>query len=143
MQLPTSEKCICFSGPTRTGLGAGIDQSVVEWRGPIVRGDLSKLVSERPSGNIAIVDGIFHSRPAVGHAEIMDAMRCGWQVWGLSSMGAIRAVEMERCRRRDAWACYGTTHRRIYATYFKGLLATHGHGPSGSRCPVGIDLCLF
>jgi hypothetical protein len=30
----------------------------------------------------------------VGHAEIRSAIDTGWQVWGLSSMGAIRACEM-------------------------------------------------
>lgn len=43
---------------------------------------------------IAIVDGQFHQCLSVGHAEIRLAIATGWQVWGLSSMGAIRACEM-------------------------------------------------
>lgn len=43
---------------------------------------------------IAIVDGQFHQCLSVGHAEIRLALATGWQVWGLSSMGAIRACEM-------------------------------------------------
>jgi hypothetical protein len=37
---------------------------------------------------------LFHQCLAVGHAEIRSAVATGWQVWGLSSMGAIRAYEM-------------------------------------------------
>jgi hypothetical protein len=44
---------------------------------------------------MAIVDGQFHQCLSVGHAEIREAVALGWQVWGLSSMGAIRACEMK------------------------------------------------
>jgi hypothetical protein len=44
---------------------------------------------------MAIVDGQFHQCLSVGHAEIRLALAKGWQVWGLSSMGAIRASEMK------------------------------------------------
>jgi hypothetical protein len=43
---------------------------------------------------MAIVDGQFQQCLSVGHAEIREALTLGWQVWGLSSMGAIRAYEM-------------------------------------------------
>lgn len=94
MQEPTSNQCICFAGPTRAALHARVDQCSIEWHEPIKRGDLHRLVSERPPSKLAIVDGIFHSYPAVGHAEILEAIQRGWQIWGLSSMGAIRAAEM-------------------------------------------------
>jgi hypothetical protein len=61
---------------------------------PIRRGDLTRLVRRNPPGAVAIVDGAFHQTLAVGHAEIRDALGEGWHVWGLSSMGAIRACEM-------------------------------------------------
>jgi hypothetical protein len=43
---------------------------------------------------MAIVDGQFQQCLSVSHAEIRAALAAGWQVWGLSSMGAIRAYEM-------------------------------------------------
>jgi hypothetical protein len=52
------------------------------------------LVENHEPGEIAIVDGIFQSAPAVGHAEIVYALDSGWRVTGLSSMGAIRAYEL-------------------------------------------------
>ena len=61
---------------------------------PVKRGDIEKLISKQPPGCIAIVDGLFHQCLSVGHAEIRAALELGWQIWGLSSMGAIRAYEM-------------------------------------------------
>ncbi|MET9901764.1 TfuA-like protein [Streptomyces sp. NPDC006446] len=60
---------------------------------PARRGDIDALLSGEP-GILAIADGTFHSYPAVGHAEIRTALEQGWQIWGLCSMGAIRAAEM-------------------------------------------------
>ncbi|TXJ76489.1 hypothetical protein E2C11_22315 [Streptomyces lavendulae] len=65
----------------------------VTLRPPVRRGDFDTLLSEEP-GILAIADGTFHSYPAVGHAEIRTALEKGWQIWGLCSMGAIRAAEM-------------------------------------------------
>ncbi|TVU78462.1 hypothetical protein FQP87_03690 [Vibrio tasmaniensis] len=62
---------------------------------PAKRGDINNLVASNPPGSIVLVDGTYHSYPAVSHAEIRSAIKSGWQVWGLSSMGAIRAVELK------------------------------------------------
>lgn len=84
-----------FVGPTAFGLEQAIKaQPDVLVHPPVKRGDIDRLVSSTTSGNIAIVDGTFHSFPSVGHIEIRKAMKVGWRVWGLSSMGAIRASEM-------------------------------------------------
>ncbi|OTP68679.1 TfuA-like protein [Caballeronia sordidicola] len=61
---------------------------------PARRGDISSLVDTCAPACIAIADGVFHVQPAVGHAEIRDAVRAGWRIWGLCSIGAIRAIEM-------------------------------------------------
>jgi hypothetical protein len=89
-----------FVGPT---LGEGSRARAlarahgVRLRPPVKRRDLSTFLAkarrQRP-GVICIVDGVFHDRLAVGHAEIRDTLERGWRVWGLSSMGAIRAREM-------------------------------------------------
>jgi hypothetical protein len=70
----------------------------VRLRPPIKRHDLSNFltkVGRRRPGVICIVDGVFHDRLAVGHVEIRETLARGWRVWGLSSMGAIRAREMQ------------------------------------------------
>jgi hypothetical protein len=91
-----NSNCLVFAGPTLvgaetrpTGPGDGI-----EVLPPVRRGDIETLVATSTPGVIAIVDGFFHQCLSVGHAEIRSAVAAGWQVWGLSSMGAIRAYEM-------------------------------------------------
>ncbi|MFL1528351.1 TfuA-like protein [Pseudomonas sp. O230] len=71
-----------------------MESETINIRPPIKRGDITKLIDKYDPGSIAIVDGTFHAYPAVGHAELLDALKKGWRIWGLSSMGAIRACEM-------------------------------------------------
>ncbi|WP_432170503.1 TfuA-like protein [Streptomyces sp. 1222.5] len=83
-----------FVGPTSWGMDATLwADAGVTLRPPARRGDIDALRSVEP-GILAIADGTFHSYPAVGHAEIRTALAEGWQIWGLCSMGAIRAAEM-------------------------------------------------
>lgn len=74
---------------------------------PVRRGDIEQIISERPPGAMAIVDGLFHQYLSVGHAEIRSAVAAGWRIWGLSSMGAIRAYEMRHLGVRG----YGRVYR--------------------------------
>ena len=62
---------------------------------PIKRGDLPSIVTNNSNGRIVIVDGVFQDFPSVGHKEILYALQNDWDVWGLASMGAIRAAEMD------------------------------------------------
>jgi hypothetical protein len=83
-----------FVGPTLNGSSSFVAGSGIKMLPPVKRGDVERLVSTRRPGVVAIVDGQFHQCLSVGHAEIRLAIAKGWQVWGLSSMGAIRACEM-------------------------------------------------
>ncbi len=85
-----------FAGPTlATSERARALARAVHLRPPVERTDIARLTArvKRP-GVVVIVDGLFHEKLAVGHAEIRDALEGGWQVWGVGSMGAIRAREM-------------------------------------------------
>ena len=44
---------------------------------------------------IGIIDGVFHQSSAVGHKEILNAIKKGIKVYGASSMGALRASELD------------------------------------------------
>ncbi|MGW4438081.1 TfuA-like protein [Streptomyces sp. NPDC004596] len=91
----TDTPLILFAGPTAHGLDLHIlADAEVTVRPPARRGDVEALLGRSEPGRLAIADGTFHSYPAVGHAEIRAALEAGWQVWGLCSMGAIRAAEM-------------------------------------------------
>jgi hypothetical protein len=64
---------------------------------PVAMGDLYTLVHTRarPGDVVAIVDGLFEQVPAVWHKEILFALEQGVHVWGASSMGALRAAELQ------------------------------------------------
>jgi hypothetical protein len=75
---------------------------------PVKRGDITALLagtfpyaSEHPLTPpvspqiIGIIDGLFLEKAAVGHREILSALRAGITVIGSSSMGALRAFELE------------------------------------------------
>jgi hypothetical protein len=98
-----------FVGPTGYGLDLPALTGEVTVRPPVRRGDIDALVGHAAApGVIAVVDGTFHAYPAVGHAELRGALAAGWQVWGVSSMGAIRAAELRRLGMRG----FGTIYSR-------------------------------
>ena len=66
----------------------------VIYKRPIQRGDLGQAIKEHPD-IIGIIDGVFHQNSAVGHKEILNVMKNGIQVLGSSSMGALRASELD------------------------------------------------
>ncbi|MBN2109769.1 MAG: TfuA-related McrA-glycine thioamidation protein [Methanosarcinaceae archaeon] len=61
---------------------------------PVFRGNIDKAVREGYE-LIGIIDGIFFSRSAVTHKEIVRAMEAGVKVIGGCSMGALRACELD------------------------------------------------
>ena len=66
----------------------------VIYKRPIQRGDLSLALREHPD-IIGIIDGVFHQNSSVGHKEILNVMKSGVTVVGASSMGALRASELD------------------------------------------------
>jgi hypothetical protein len=64
------------------------------FRPPAKRGDLTAAVADG-AAVIGLIDGVFFQDSAVGHREILAALRRGVRVIGASSMGALRAAEME------------------------------------------------
>jgi hypothetical protein len=61
---------------------------------PVARDDISALLNDPPD-IIGIIDGVFHQKPAVSHREILQALKAGVTVIGGSSMGALRAAELD------------------------------------------------
>jgi len=66
----------------------------VIYKKPIKRGDLGLAIKEHPD-IIGIIDGVFHQNSAVAHREILKAIDEGITVVGSSSMGALRASELD------------------------------------------------
>ena len=65
-----------------------------EYRPPAKRGDLLAAAREGATV-IGLIDGVFHQESAVAHREILAAIKQGVKVVGASSMGALRAAEMD------------------------------------------------
>lgn len=87
---------LLYAGPSAYGLSAGawLDAGALLLP-PVRRGDVQRRVDTADApGVLVICDGAFQNVPAVSHAELCAALDAGWQVWGVSSIGAIRAHEM-------------------------------------------------
>ncbi|KLK87480.1 ankyrin [Methanoculleus sediminis] len=65
-----------------------------EYRPPAKRGDI--LEAARAGARIiGLIDGVFFQDCAVAHREVLAALRAGVRVVGASSMGALRAAELD------------------------------------------------
>lgn len=81
------------------------DDVEVIYKRPIKRGDLSIALKEKPD-IIGIIDGVFHQSSAVAHKEILEAINRGVKVYGASSMGALRASELDSLGMKGIGYCY-------------------------------------
>jgi len=65
-----------------------------EYRPPARRGDITEA-ARAGARIIGLIDGVFFQDCAVAHREILAALRAGVRVVGASSMGALRAAELD------------------------------------------------
>ncbi len=84
---------IVFCGPTISPEKAQT-QLNAEYRPPAKQGDIYLAALTGPKV-IVLIDGYFASVPSVWHKEVLYAMSQGVHVYGCSSMGALRAAELE------------------------------------------------
>jgi hypothetical protein len=90
------DKTLVFTGPTLSGLSkwkAGLSASMV-FHAPVRCGNVLEAFDEGYR-RIVIVDGLFERVAAVWHKEILHFMVRGGTCIGCSSMGALRAIELE------------------------------------------------
>jgi hypothetical protein len=70
-----------------------VDTDKILIKPPIQREDLENLGSAYK--NIYIVDGVFHTELSISPREILNKLKQGYKVYGGSSMGALRAAELD------------------------------------------------
>ena len=87
------QRIIVFLGPSLERESAETILAA-EYRPPAKRGDLLRAVQDG-ADIIGLIDGVFHQESAVAHREILAAIKKGVRVVGSSSMGALRAAEMD------------------------------------------------
>ncbi len=120
-----------FLGPSlaREHAEAVVGANAVRFLPPAAQGDIFRSTRSRPSA-IVLIDGYFNEVPAPWHKEILWALHSGIPVIGASSMGALRAAELDR---------YGMIGiGAIYRNYAAGRLVAddevvllHGDAESG------------
>jgi hypothetical protein len=83
---------IVFLGPSLPRAEA---QGVLkaDYRGPARQGDVFRAIEAKPAA-VVLIDGVFESAPSVWHHELMAAHLAGIELFGASSMGALRAAEL-------------------------------------------------
>lgn len=105
-----SQEIYLFIGPTAYNLSLNKlvtpETSIFP---PVRRGDIQILIEEKSPATIVIVDGTFQPYQPVSHIEIINSLKQGWRVWGMSSIGAIRAAEMHELGMQG----YGTVFNRF------------------------------
>ena len=87
----------------------------VEYLPPAKRGDVSRAANDGAE-IICLIDGVFFQDSAVAHREILYALKKGVKVIGSSSMGALRASEL------DLYGMEGVG--KIYEWYKSGKLVS-------------------
>lgn len=109
----TSGGIVIFLGPSLP-LEEARQAVDADYRPPVRRGDVDRLLEAGRPDVLGIVDGLFFQSFAVSPKEILRALRAGVVVYGASSMGALRAVELER------WGMRGVG--RVFELYRSGSL---------------------
>ncbi|MEH2076219.1 MAG: TfuA-like protein [Nostoc sp.] len=84
---------LVFLGPTLSVTQAS-QILPARYLAPVRCGDILACLRLKPSV-IAIIDGFFDQSASVWHKEILWALEAGVRVFGASSMGALRAAELE------------------------------------------------
>ena len=121
------KKIVIFAGPSigRVDHLIANTQSRLDFelRPPGRAGDIINLVISNPAIDVIVLaDGFFYETYSPMHREIIFAINSGIKVIGCSSMGAIRAVELEE---------YGMIGRGEVFTYYK-------NNPETSDDEVGL-----
>ncbi len=135
--MTATTRPIVFLGPTLSQAAAA-ELCNFEFRPPAAMGDITRAVGKNPIA-IILIDGVFEDQPSVWHKEILYALSRDIVVIGASSMGALRAVEL------DAFGMTG--YGMIYDAFAAGQLNDDDevavvHGPSELNWQVLSDAMI-
>lgn len=110
--MPGVQKVVVFLGPSLPEAEAR-EILDADYRPPAKRGDLFKAAKDGAEV-ICLIDGVFFQDCSVAHKEVLYALDSGLKVIGASSMGALRASEL------DVYGMEGVGE--IYEAYKRGEL---------------------
>jgi hypothetical protein len=101
-------RVIAFVGPSRPAQDPSPERQPIEWRGPAARGDLDAL-DAAPADVVALIDGVMITGHSPSPTECFRLISRGVRLFGSSSVGALRAVEL----RNLGMTGYGWIYRRV------------------------------
>jgi ribosomal protein S12 methylthiotransferase accessory factor len=127
-------KYVLFAGPSIAGLAV---PDGIEIRPPAKCGDLASLLQNPPAA-VALADGYFKLAPTVWHKEILGLMALGVRVIGGASLGALRAVELERFGMEGIGAIFDA-YRSGAVTRDDAVMLVHAPSEFG-YAPLSIPL---
>ncbi len=110
-----ARRIIIYTGTSITHEDARKILSNADYRPPVRRGNIIRAIREEPDV-IGIIDGVFFNRAAVGHREILEAIKRGITVFGGASMGALRASELDRHGMIGVGTIYQRYRSEIYTS---------------------------
>jgi len=87
-------RIVVFLGPSLDPEEARRILPAAEYRPPAKRGDILRAAGDG-AGILGLIDGVFFQDCSVAHREILSVLRRGVRVIGASSMGALRAAELD------------------------------------------------
>lgn len=123
---------IVFVGPTLPAVVAQRLLPGATIAPPVAVGEVLALLRTRGLRRLAIIDGYFERMAAVWHKEILLALERGIEVWGASSMGALRAAELAPFGMRGVGTIYRAFARGTY-TADDEVAVAHLPGEAGYR----------
>lgn len=88
-----SRDIVVFLGPSLSRTEAE-EILKADYRPPAKRGDVFRAAKDGAK-IVGIIDGVFFQESAVAHKEVLAALKMGVVVIGASSMGALRAAELQ------------------------------------------------
>jgi hypothetical protein len=94
VSIGESVRRFVYVGPTLAADEVSAQIPGVDLRPPVRHGDLLQQ-DFQPGDRVLIIDGFFHQTGAVRHKEILTLLAAGVAVAGASSMGALRAAELD------------------------------------------------
>jgi hypothetical protein len=112
--MSSSAKTAVFLGPSlrQTEAAALLPGALI--LPPIKRHDLARAIETFALTRVGIIDGEFFQSLAISPKEVVAALRQGCQIYGASSMGALRAAE--------TWSLGTVGVGRIFELYRSGVI---------------------
>ncbi|MGO6855658.1 hypothetical protein ELI13_34575 [Rhizobium ruizarguesonis] len=95
MAVGINNKIAVFLGPSCTIEEARSILPEADYLPPAARGSIYGIINDGYR-MIVLLDGLFYGRYSVWHKELLFALDCGIDVIGATSMGALRAAELDR-----------------------------------------------